>query len=214
MNAQELKQLSIKEFTKAAESYDSDHEGIYEMCRDDYPDILAELEFEPFQDLLDCGCGTGPMIYLLAERYPERRYTGLDLTPRMIEVAREKQIPNAEFVVGDCENIPFDAESFDVVICSQSFHHYPHPQDFFNSVFRVLRPGGRLVLRDNTAPAPLVWIANHVEMPLAHLLGHGDVGIFTTKEIEEMCRCAGLVPEKVEQRKGLRLHCVARKPRA
>ena len=68
MNAQELKQLSIKEFTKAAESYDSDHAGIYEMCRDDYPDILAELELEPFQDLLDCGCGTGPMIYLLAER--------------------------------------------------------------------------------------------------------------------------------------------------
>ena len=44
MTPEKYKQLSIKEFTEAAKIYDSNHAGIYEMCKDDYPPILAELE--------------------------------------------------------------------------------------------------------------------------------------------------------------------------
>ncbi len=58
MTSAEYKDLSVKEFTKAAEIYESDHASVYNMCKKDYPDILAELEKEPFTDLLDCGCGT------------------------------------------------------------------------------------------------------------------------------------------------------------
>lgn len=135
------KQLSIEEFSQAAERYEGDHAGIYEMCKKDYPDILAEIEKETFTDLLDAGCGPAPMISLLAEKYPDKHFTGIDLTPKMIEVAKSKNLKNAEFVVGDCEKLPFADASFDVVICSQSFHHYPNPQDFFCSVERVLQPG-------------------------------------------------------------------------
>ncbi len=103
-------------------------------------------EKEEFTSLLDAGCGPAPMISLLAEKYPNRHYTGLDLTPAMIEQAKKKNIPNAEFVVGDCENFPFDENSFDAIICSNSFHHYPNPQAFFYSVKKCLRPGGRLIL--------------------------------------------------------------------
>ena len=146
MKNEEYKKLSIAEFTKAAGRYESNHAGIYEMCKKDYPDILEELEKEPFRDLLDAGCGPAPMISLLAEKYPDRHYTGLDLTPAMIEQAKKKNIPNATFVVGDCENFPFENDSFDVIICSMSFHHYPNPQAFFDSVKRCLRPNGRLIL--------------------------------------------------------------------
>ena len=85
--------LQIKAFSdlKAAEIYESDNAGVYNMCKKDYPDVLAELEKEPFTDLLDCGCGTGPMISLLYEKYPEKNYTGIDLTPKMIEVAKRKK---------------------------------------------------------------------------------------------------------------------------
>ncbi|MFQ9212545.1 MAG: class I SAM-dependent methyltransferase [Eubacterium ventriosum] len=48
------------------------------------------------------GCGPAPMISLLSEKYPNRHYTGLDLTPAMIEQAKKIKIPNADFVVGDC----------------------------------------------------------------------------------------------------------------
>ena len=78
MKNEEYKKLSISEFTKAAGRYESNHAGIYEMCKKDYPDILAELEKESFRNLLDAGCGPAPMISLLSEKYPDRHYTGLD----------------------------------------------------------------------------------------------------------------------------------------
>ena len=144
MTSKKYKELSVKEFTKAAEIYESDNAGVYKMCKKDYPDVLAELEKEPFTDLLDCGCGTGPMLTLLYRKYPEKHYTGIDLTPKMIEVSGRKNMKGVELVVGDCEDLPFAENSFDAVICCESFHHYPDPQKFFDSVYRVLRPNGRL----------------------------------------------------------------------
>ena len=44
MTSKQYKDLSIKEFTKAAEVYETDHAGVYNMCKKDYPDVLAELE--------------------------------------------------------------------------------------------------------------------------------------------------------------------------
>lgn len=212
MTNEEYKKLSVKEFTQVAERYESDHAGIYEMCKKDYPEILEELEKESFSDLLDAGCGPAPMISLLAEKYPDRHYTGLDLTPAMIEQAKAKHIANAEFVVGDCENFPFEENSFDAIICSNSFHHYPDPQGFFDSVKRCLRPGGRLILRDVTSGNKLlVWLMDHIELPLANLCGHGDVRTTTKETVTECCRKAGLNVEKIEIRKGMRMHCVVRK---
>ena len=75
MTNEKYKQLSIKEFTAAAKRYEGDHAGLYEMCKKDYPDILEELEKEPFIDLLDAGCGPAPMISLLSEKYPDRHYS-------------------------------------------------------------------------------------------------------------------------------------------
>lgn len=213
MTAKEYKDLTMSEFTKAAEIYESDNAGVYNMCKKDYPDVLAELEKEPFNDLLDCGCGTGTMLALLHDKYPEKHYTGIDLTPKMIEMAKRKALKNVELVVGDCENLPFEANSFDVVICCESFHHYPNPQDFFNSVSRVLRPGGRLVLRDMTMNSAAVrWFCNTIEMPIAHLIGKGDVRIYGREDIRELCRNAGLHMESFEIRGFCRLHCVVRKP--
>ena len=211
-DANKYKALSIKEFTKAAEIYDSDHAGIYEMCKDDYPPILAELREDDFEDLLDVGCGTGPMVELLASEFPDKHYTGLDLTPRMIEVANAKGIENARFIVGDAEDLPFDDASFDAVICANSFHHYPNPQAFFDGIARVLRPGGKLVLRDYTAAAPILWLMNRTEMPLANLAGHGDVRAYTLDEARAFCLASGLMPVTLESRKKFRLHLVARKP--
>jgi ubiquinone/menaquinone biosynthesis C-methylase UbiE len=213
MNDKEYKDMTISEFTKAADVYVTDQAGVYKMCKKDYPDVLAELEKEPFDSLLDCGCGTAPMISLLYEKYPEKKYTGIDLTPKMIEMAKSKNLPGVEFVVGDCENLPFEENSFDAIICCQSFHHYPNVQDFFNSVYRVLRPGGRLILRDMTAKtAPVRWFMNHIEMPLINLAGHGDVHVYGTEEVRELSRKAGLVMESGEKRGFFRLHCVVRKP--
>ena len=213
MTTKDYKALSVHEFTKAAKVYETNQAGIYRMCRKDYPDVLEELEKEPFNDLLDCGCGTAPMLTLLHKKYPEKHYTGIDLTPKMIEVARSKKMAGVELVVGDCENLPFADDSFDVVICCQSFHHYPNVQNFFNSVFKVLRPGGRLILRDMTAKTGAArWFMNHIEMPVINLAGHGDVHVYGIEEVRNLCQKAGLVLESGEKRGFFRLHCLIRKP--
>lgn len=208
----ELKDLSIGEFTRAADKYETDHAGVYNICKKDYPDILQEIESEPFQDLLDAGCGTAPMLSLLTERFPNAHFTGIDLTPKMIEVAKAKHLPNTEFVCGDCENLPFEANAFDVIICSQSFHHYPHPEAFFRSVSRCLRPNGRLILRDMTVKSRLLhWFVNHIELRALNYIGYGDVHCYNRQEIQTLCEQANLKLELFEQRKGLRLHAVIRK---
>lgn len=208
-SADDYKQLSIKEFTEAAQIYESDHAGIYEMCKDDYPQMLAELELEPFEDVLDVGCGTGAVLELLHEQYPHKQLTGLDLTPKMIEVACAKQLDNINFIVGDAENLPFEPQSFDAVLCSNSFHHYPHPDRFFAEAARVLRPGGRLILRDYTSNDVVVWLMNTLELPLARLFGHGDVRICKVSELRDLAEAAGLDLLKLEAQKGFRAHLVA-----
>ncbi len=208
---QQYKKLTIGEFTKAADRYEGDHAGIYEMCREDYPYIAGELKKEAYTDLLDCGCGTGAMIALLHKKDPTKHYTGLDLTPRMIEVAKEKKLKGVEFLVGDCEELPFEDESFDVVICTNSFHHYPNPQKFFDRVSKVLRKNGRLILQDYTGPDAIVFLMNHIEMPLANLVGHGDVRGYTISEYEAFCKNAGLTVEELTPAKKMRVHLIARK---
>ena len=100
-------------------------------------------------------------------------------------------------------------ESYDVIICTKSFHHYPNPQDFFDSVYRVLRKGGRLILRDYTSSDLIVWLMNHIELPLAHLVGHGDVKIYKKEEYREMLKKAGFRKMKVVREEKFRCHVVA-----
>lgn len=205
----EYKELSIKEFNKAAEKYESNHSGIYEMCKEDYPPILEEIKKQDFESLLDAGCATGPMLTMLTQEYPDKRYVGLDLSPKMIETAKKKNLKNTTFIEGDCENMPLPDNNFDIVINSQSFHHYPNPTAFFKEVYRVLKPGGKLILRDNTASKPALFLMNNIGMKIANITGHGDVKASSIEEIKEYCKKAGLTIQKIEQQKKFRLHLVA-----
>ena len=66
-------------------------------------------------------------------------------------------------------------------------------------------------MQDYTAPGPILWLMNHTEMPLANLIGHGDVKVHTIDEVQEFCKNAGLKINKIEKRKKFRLHLVAEK---
>lgn len=209
MTSEEYKKLSLKEFDKAAAKFDDSDPSVYNMCRKDYPDVLAEVVKEPFSDLLDAGCGTGAMLGLFQRDCPDKHYTGVDLSEKMIEAARAKHMGGIHFVAGDCEDLLFPENSFDVVTCSMSFHHYPNPDKFFKSLKRVLRPGGRLILRDMASNSRmLMWLVNHIEMPLLNRLLHkGDVHAYTRADIQRLCDVSGLKMEQYEVRKGFRLHC-------
>ncbi len=116
----------------------------------------------PF-DLLDVGCGTGTFDGMLAGSGLPARITGMDYAPAMCRVGCEKATragaaDRLSYVAGDSEHLPFADASFDVVTCSNSFHHYPHQQKVIQDVRRVLRPGGRLMLIDGFRDNVIGWV--------------------------------------------------------
>lgn len=192
------KELSKNEFNKAAAKFDyAGITSIYRMCKDSYEPLLNEANKEEFHYLLDVGCGTGNSIERLYMKNPEISYTGIDLAENMIQVARSKKLQGVNFLIGDAENLPFEENMFDVIICKESFHHYPKVKDFFESAYRVLKPGGRLILLDMTVPALGRWLENHIIFRLMHT---GDVHMYSLKEVESLYKNAGF---KIEVLQGI-----------
>ena len=66
-------------------------------------------------------------------------------------------------------------------------------------------------MQDYTAPKGILWLMNHTEMPLANLIGHGDVAARSLDEVKKFCDKAGLKIELLKRGKKFRLHLVARK---
>lgn len=101
--------------------------------------------------VLDVGCGTAAILpRLRAWSAGFDSYTGLDLAPEMLRMARAKagDAPRAAFVAGSADALPFRAASFDTVVSASSMHYWGAPEAALLEMRRVLRPGGRLILLD------------------------------------------------------------------
>ena len=116
----------------------------------------VKLVLEVIQDcpveakrILDVGCGRGGTIHVLNTFFKPAKVVGLDLSTAAIEFCRatHRGSHNA-FHEGDAENLPFEAQSFDVVTNLESSHSYPHIDRFYSEVFRVLIPGGYFLYTD------------------------------------------------------------------
>ncbi len=100
---------------------------------------------------LDVGCGTGWAVRQAAGRPSISRSCGIDISPKMIEKARELTmgLAKVELRVADAAEIPYPDDSFSSILCTCSFHHYADPVQALRQIRRVLRPGGRLALLDS-----------------------------------------------------------------
>jgi ubiquinone/menaquinone biosynthesis C-methylase UbiE/DNA-binding HxlR family transcriptional regulator len=113
---------------------------------------LAEalLRLMPPLVIADLGAGEGAFALLLAER--AKKVIAVDSSAKMIEVGREQalrhEVRNLEFRLGDMEEIPIDDCSVDLVFFSQSLHHALHPEHALKEAWRILAPGGRVVILD------------------------------------------------------------------
>lgn len=171
---------SQRAFDRQAPVYDTS--GYSRHAQALYPVVLAQLAQVPHRSVLDLGCGTGALLAAILGRWPETDCTGLDLSEGMLGEARRKLGSRARLVQGEAATLPFADGSFEVVVCTDSFHHYPQPERVLEEVRRVLRPGGVFLLADTTAPAPVRGVLNCL-LPWGH---SGDVRLYGPKEVSAL----------------------------
>ena len=159
--------------------------------------------------LIDIGCGPGAFLSLVEETFPGIQLNALDLSEGMIRETRERLSSTAIATVGDSEKMPLESEQYQVVTCNMSIHHYPHPQNALNEMFRILKPGGVLLLNDMDCIAPIRAVANW----LFPKLPGGDVKMYSREETEGMVRSAGF--QKIQYRKisPFSFQCITEKAR-
>jgi SAM-dependent methyltransferase len=141
------------------------------------PDFVAEygeqtarfpVEFEPIlkfldgrldlaapREVLEIGPGPGWMAILLAKKHPLARVTGVDLSEAFVALAnensrREGLADRVAFTAGDAATLArFPDQSFDAVMSNQCLHYWERPEQVFNQIARVLKPGGAFCISDD-----------------------------------------------------------------
>lgn len=155
--------------------------------------ILETLAPQPADRILDIGCGTGVLCQMIAMRLqPENEgaVTGIDAAGKMIEIARKKRGSNhCRFEAMAAENLTFDDDSFDGVVSSLFYHHVPLDlkKRSLSEAFRVLKPGGKLVIADMHTPTTF----------MGSLVSHVSRWFFMQPQIAENIR--GVLPDLIEE---------------
>ncbi len=139
------------------------------------PVALASLK--KGETVLDLGSGAGFDAFLSAEKVgPTGKVIGVDMTPDMLDKARENarkgNYKNIEFRLGEIENLPVGDNSVDVIISNCVINLAPDKSRVFGEAFRVLKPGGRLMVSDIVLTKPLPdALKNSIEAYVGCLAG-------------------------------------------
>ena len=149
--------------------------SMYEESADWYADLMdSEIDLPVYADtlgrlaeritqvpglLLDTSCGTGHMLSMYHERYDsERQLLGIDLSPRMIAIARSKLGSNAQVIAGDmCDLSMIESNSSAAVLSFFALHHVG-PNEISAALrewYRVLRPNGQLIIATWEGTGPI-----------------------------------------------------------
>jgi ubiquinone/menaquinone biosynthesis C-methylase UbiE len=141
-------QTSIRLFNFWSSVYDSPlSRWFFEHYHKKVESHLNDLDHK---HLLSVGCGTGTLEIKLAEKFPTSTVVGIDLSEKMLEKANAKKgnLTNILFARAASEQLVLYDHQFDFIICIHSFHHYQDQLASLQEFFRVLRPGGSLLLLD------------------------------------------------------------------
>lgn len=137
--------------------------------------FIRELKKQPLgQTITDIGCGPGYLLQAIAQELPEKELTGVDISKEMIGRARTNfrsmgSGGRVEFRQGSAENLPFDDDTQDFIVSTFSLHHWADPQHAFSEIYRVLKPGGQMLIFDLRRDARrmflwLMWFAQNIAL--------------------------------------------------
>ena len=156
--------------------------------------VETHLQSLSAKRVLELGCGKGFNSVFLANRNPETIFTGIDLTPLHVKIAQKKaaDLKNLSFMQGDFNHLPFADEQFDVVFAVESLCYSTNVPHTLAEIYRVLRPGGRLVVFDGyrsvnpeNLEASLITAQKLTEVGMAVQDGMNDINHWLTTS-EEM----------------------------
>lgn len=161
--------------------------------------IVDLLDIGARDYILDASCGTGELLKYLQKTVPLAKLQGLDLSPKMLQVAEKKLRKEVTLKLGDVEDIPFSNGSFDIVFSTEAFHHYLHPPKVLQEFRRILMPKGILVIADVNFNCPVLhWLYKKFEP--------GHVNIYSKEQFRQMLKNAGF---KVLSQKRIGLFAIA-----
>jgi len=151
LNSDQLKNVLAEEqriMDEFAPVYDAamiTNSYVYSLERKRFVKWLTGLAAEAGElsemSVLDAGCASGGVLELMSGA-GFGQLTGLDLSPKMLEVARGRELPRTEFLRGTIEHAPFQGQIFDVIVAAFTVHHLCEPSAFFKLVDNTLKPGG------------------------------------------------------------------------
>jgi ubiquinone/menaquinone biosynthesis C-methylase UbiE len=167
------------------------------------------LELGASGHMLDIGTGPGDIPLLVCEGLPAARITAIDLSPAMLDQARERVAASdlgdrIHLARADAKHLDFPAEHFDAVFSNTVLHHLPDPLPFLRDARRVLRPGGALLIRDLFRPATRAdadaLVARYAAAASPEQQGlffDSLCAAFTPDELRECAAVAGLATARV-----------------
>lgn len=161
---------------------------------------LAITELKPGEVALDLGSGAGFDCFLAAQQVGETgRIIGVDMTPEMISKARNNAAKNGytntEFRLGEIEHLPVADGTVDVIISNCVINLSPDKPQVFKEAYRVLKPGGRLVISDVVATAELPSeIKNNMDVLYSSCVS----GAASIRELESLLQQSGFTHITIE----------------
>ena len=117
--------------------------------------MIADFDLPPRANVLDLACGTGDFTAALLRQFPDARVTGVDLTPEMLAIARQKLAGSSDvtFCTGDAQDLAAFADAtFDLVVCAFGFRNFPDKEKALAACHRVLKSEGKLVVLELFRP--------------------------------------------------------------
>lgn len=151
-------------------------------------------QIPPDARVLDVACGTGELERLLLEKSPAQSIVGVDLSPQMLAVARQKcqDYAKVRLLEGSAIALPLADESFDFVLCANAFHYFANPDASVLEMRRVMVKEGRLIIIDWCKDFPLCWLCDVV----LQFLDSAHQQCYTQAEFHRFIDSAGLTIER------------------